>query len=398
VETTVGIIMIVRIGDNIISSLGFTTEENYRSVKSGRSGLAHYQDCMGVPEAFVASLIDKERLSDAFAVVCPYSENHTPLEKAAILSVANANEEAQIDLASPRVLFVFSSTKGNVHLLDKNEKGADRNHLYLWYSARLIAEYFNNPNTPLVISNACISGAAAQIAAMRELESGRYDYAVVTGVDFLSKFIIAGFQSFKALSPEPCRPFDANRSGLNLGEAAATIIYSCHCGLDPQSPNQLGIPAFAGMTLVSGVIRNDANHISGPSRTGEGSFRALQSVLQNVDKQEIAFINAHGTATPYNDAMESVAIQRAELESVPVNSLKGFFGHTLGAAGVLESIISMRALTDKTALATQGFEKNASDCSIHVNAKNQPIEKPYCLKMLSGFGGVNAALLFEAHR
>jgi 3-oxoacyl-[acyl-carrier-protein] synthase-1 len=375
--------MIVRIGDNIVSSLGFTTAENYAAVKSGYSGLSFYHDRMGVPEPFVVSLINQERLNDSFAAVCPHSENYTPLEKAAILSVANANEEAQIDLTSPRVLFVFSSTKGNVHLLDKKEKEIDRNHLYLWYSARLLAEYFNNPNTPLVISNACISGAAAQIAAMRELESGRYDYAVITGVDFLSKFIIAGFQSFKALSPEPCRPFDANRTGLNLGEAAATIIYSCQEGLAP--------------ALVSGAVRNDANHISGPSRTGEGSFHALQSVLQDIDKQEIAFINAHGTATLYNDAMESVAIQRAGLKFVPVNSLKGYFGHTLGAAGVLESIISMRALTDKIVLATHGFEKEASDCPIHVNAKNQLTEKPYCLKMLSGFGGVNAALLFTTN-
>jgi 3-oxoacyl-[acyl-carrier-protein] synthase-1 len=391
-----GLVMIVRTGDNIISALGFTTEENYTAVQSGRFGLSCYKNCMGVPEPFVASLIDKERLNNTFAAICPHSENYTPLEKAAILSVANANEEAQIDLASPQVLFVFSSTKGNVHLLDKNEKKTDCNHLYLWYSARLIAKYFNNSNTPLVISNACISGAAAQIAAMRELESGRYDYAVITGADFLSKFIISGFQSFKALSPEPCQPFDANRSGLNLGEAAATIIYqrrdaACHvCTRDAAR--------HVCTVLLRGTIRNDANHISAPSRTGEGSYRALLSVLQDIDKQEIAFINAHGTATPYNDAMESAAIQRAELESVPVNSLKGYFGHTLGAAGVLESIISMRALTNKTVLATQGFETEAIDCPINVNAKNMPTEKPYCLKMLSGFGGVNAVLLFKAHR
>jgi 3-oxoacyl-[acyl-carrier-protein] synthase-1 len=386
-ETKMGIAMIVRIGDNIISSLGFTTEENYQAVKSGHSGLNRYESCMDVPEPFIASLIDKEQLNERFAAICPQS-NYTLLEKAAILSVCFAEEEAQIDLSSSRVLFFFSSTKGNVNFLAENEQGFSRDHIYLWYSAQLIAGYFKNPNTPVIISNACISGAAAQIAAMRELESGLYDYAVVIGTDFLSKFIISGFQSFKALSSEPCRPFDVARTGLNLGEAAATIIYTID-SLNPASTdNRKAI-------LVQGAIRNDANHISGPSRTGEGSFLALRSVLQDVKPEEIAFINAHGTATPYNDNMESMAIVRAGLETVPVNSLKGYFGHTLGAAGILESIISMHALLSETILSTQGFENKENDCSLNVVNHITPTKKLHCLKMLSGFGGCNATLLLK---
>ncbi|GHS85803.1 beta-ketoacyl synthase [Bacteroidia bacterium] len=395
--------MIVRIGDNIISALGFTTDENYSAVKSGRSGLRLYDSCMDVPEPFIASLIDKERLNDDVSRHCvagadPQSPNYTDLEKASILSVLSANKEAQIDLANPRVLFIFSSTKGNIEQLTMRE---DKNYslfivnysLYLWYSAQLIAGYFKNPNTPIVVSNACISGACAQIAAMRELESGVYDYAVVIGADMLSKFIISGFQSFKALSPEPCRPFDAHRNGLNLGEAAATIIYantaSCNEGLRDK-------PAMTRtVALLQGAIRNDANHISGPSRTGEGSFRALRSILQDVTPDEIAFINAHGTATPYNDTMEAIAIARAGVDAVPVNSLKGYFGHTLGAAGVLESIISIHALLDDTILPTRGFENKAEDCSLNIVNQIMPTKKSHCLKMLSGFGGCNAALLLK---
>ena len=186
--------MIVRTGDNIISSLGFTTEENYQAVKSGCSGLKFYDaGTFGLPEAFMASLIDKQRLNDEFSCHCgldPQSPNYTNLEKAAILSVFTANQEAQIDLSNEKVLFVFSSTKGNVEQLTNNNEQLtmkkDKNcSLYLWYSAQLIAGYFNNPNTPIVVSNACISGAAAQIAAMRELKSGLYDYAVVIGADML---------------------------------------------------------------------------------------------------------------------------------------------------------------------------------------------------------------------
>jgi 3-oxoacyl-[acyl-carrier-protein] synthase-1 len=432
--------MICKIGDSIISSLGFTTEENYHAVKCGITGVKHYDaGTFGLPEPFMASLIDKERLIDEFH----RNDGYTDLEKAAILSVYSANKEAQIDLASKKTIFILSTTKGNIEQLTMNNEPLSmkgQNHcslftshssLYLWHTAELISGFFKNPNAPIVVSNACISGAAAQITAMRKLHSENYDCAVVVGVDFLSKFIISGFQAFKALSPELCKPFDKNRCGLNLGEAAATIIYAHrHCGLDPQSP------AVAEMTLLNGAIRNDATHISAPSRTGEGSFRALNNVLQNIDINDIAFINAHGTATPYNDDMEMNAIVRAGLVDVPVNSLKSYFGHTLGAAGVVETIISMRALSEGIVLKTLGFEEsdpltmnneqlimnneqltmnneqltmnneqlkmnneqskmNNEQLKMNVCKENMVTNKRYFVKMMSGFGGVNAALLIR---
>jgi len=444
--------MIYRIGDNIISSLGFTTEENFSAVKNGISGLKQYDaGVFDLPEAFVASLIDKERLNDEFNCHCgldpirfchcgfdpirfchcgldPQSPEKTgdsdfrqndktltELEKAAILSVHNANEEAQIDLSSDSVLFIISTTKGNVDLLaappnlPKGEEysppSGELEGAYLWHTAELIAGFFKNPNTPVVVSNACISGAAAQIVAMRELQSGNYDYAVVVGVDFLSKFIISGFQSFKALSSEICRPFDKNRCGLNLGEAAATIIFSKDTRLldtrlldtRHKTEDRRHETVFS---LVNGVIRNDANHISAPSRTGEGSYRALKYILSNSLVSNslvscISFINAHGTATPYNDAMEVSAIVRAGLEQVPVNSLKAFFGHTLGAAGTLESIISMKAMEENISLKSMNFEEYDFENQINISRENQFSNKKYFIKMLSGFGGVNAVLLFE---
>ncbi|GHT43293.1 beta-ketoacyl synthase [Bacteroidia bacterium] len=377
--------MIAWLGDNIISSLGFTTEANYQAAKDGKTGIAYYPASEGISEPYYASAIDKEALNEAFAAHWPGKTHYTPLEKAAVLSVAGATGKIRIDLSAPDVLFIFSSTKGNVHLLDEPDGSYDSNRLYLWHSARTIAAHFGNPNEPVVVSNACISGACAQIAAMRELE-GRYNYAVVVGADMLSRFIISGFQSLKALAPAPCRPFDAEREGLNLGEAAATIIYK---KIEPaEAPGPL--------VLLDGSIRNDANHISGPSRTGEGSFLALQAILPPSALQEIAFVNAHGTATPYNDRMEAIALGRAGLDTVPVNSLKGYFGHTLGAAGVLESIISSHALLDSTVLSTCGFRKGEEGaCPMLVSRKNMQAGKPYYIKMLSGFGGCNAALLFK---
>ncbi|MDR3365362.1 MAG: beta-ketoacyl synthase [Prevotellaceae bacterium] len=383
-ETKMGATVITIAGDSIISSLGFTAGENYRAVASGQSGIRPCSAFKGLPEPLVASTIDRERLADSFATLCPRSDGYTMLEQAAILSVAGAAAQAQVDLSGPDVLFILSSTKGNVHLLDENEKGFSPEHLYLWHTARLIAEYFGNPNEPLAVSNACISGACAQIAALRELASGAYSHAVVVGVEMLSKFIILGFQSLKALSPEPCRPFDAARAGLNLGEAAAAIIYS-----------RVAAEAASGVALLRGAIRNDANHISGPSRTGEGSYLALNALLREAAPDDVAFVNAHGTATAYSDSMEAIAITRAGLGAAAVNSLKGYFGHTLGAAGVLESVISARALASETALATHGFKDGEKEHPLNVTDKNIHTQKARCVKMLSGFGGCNAALLFK---
>jgi 3-oxoacyl-[acyl-carrier-protein] synthase-1 len=308
----------------------------------------------------------------------------TSLEKAAILSIFTANKEAQIDLSSEKTIFILSTTKGNVDLLENEARhcGLDpQTPVYLWKTAKTVSDFFENPNTPIVVSNACISGSAAQIVAMRELEAGNYDYAVVAGVDFLSKFIISGFQSFKALSPELCRPFDKDRCGLNLGEAAATVIFS-------------RVETRHATSLLNGAIRNDANHISAPSRTGEGSFRALKDISQDINIKKIAFINAHGTATPYNDAMEVTAIVWGGLENVPVNSLKAFFGHTLGAAGVLESIISIKALEENVVLKSMNFDEQDFENQINISKENHFSDKKYFIKMLSGFGGCNAALLF----
>ena len=143
-----------------------------------------------------------------------------------------------------------------------------------------------------------------------------------------------------------------------------------------------------------GAIRNDANHISGPSRVGEGSYRALCYAIGAIDPDKIAFINTHGTATLYNDEMESVAIERAGLATVPVNGLKGYYGHTMGAAGILETILSMYAIDEHNILATKGFETLGVTHPLLLSNQNQTTDKRMFIKLLSGFGGCNAALLF----
>ncbi len=374
--------MIVSMANNIISPLGMTTAENYAAVKAGRSELRRYEGHWDLPEPFVASLIQRDKVEGMFTEIAD-DKQYTFFEKMIILSASRAIAEAGINPTSPRVLFILSTTKGNVFLLDQRETGFPKERVLLGMAARQMTAFFHNPNTPIVVSNACISGVCAQIEAMRNLQGGDFDYAVVVGCDVQSAFIVSGFQSFKALSAEPCKPFDANRTGLNLGDAAATIVYARKENTDADE-----------WVACRGAIRNDANHISGPSRVGEGSYRALRYAIGAIDPDKIAFINTHGTATLYNDEMESVAIERAGLATVPVNGLKGYYGHTMGAAGILETILSMYAIDEHNILATKGFETLGVTHPLMLSNQNQATDKRMFIKLLSGFGGCNAALLF----
>lgn len=209
--------MIYNIGDAIISPLAWNSIDNFNAVLRGESRLQYYENLFGLPDPCFVSLIDPQDVDDRFAQLPTRTEErYTKVEKMAILAAAQALEQAHLDAAREDVLFVISTTKGNVDLLSGNTYEPER--VYLWRTAQLIADYFGNPNTPMVVSNACISGCAAQLAAINQLRFGTYNYAVVVGAETLSKFVISGFQSFKALSKERCKPFDANRVGLNLGK------------------------------------------------------------------------------------------------------------------------------------------------------------------------------------
>ncbi len=355
---------VVCIGESILSPLGATPAENFAAVRRGESALRRYEGMFGVREPFVASLMDRSLWT---------FPGRTFFDSIVIEAARRAVEAAGIDPASPRTAFVLSTIKGNIEFIDTQD-------VTLACSARRLADAFGNPNPAVVVSNACISGLAALLQGRRMLLSGRYDHVVVVGAEVQSRFIVTGFQSLKALSEAPCKPFDAARDGLNLGEAAAAVVLGF--GED-------------GWELVDGAVRNDANHISGPSRTGEGSYKALRYVLRHTSPEELAFVNVHGTSTLYNDEMEAIAIDRAGLLNVPVNALKGAFGHTMGAAGILESILSMHAVDAGLVLPTRGFSALGVSRPVRVSALAGTTDKRAFVKLLSGFGGVNGALLFR---
>lgn len=351
------------ISDNILSPLGSTSAENYRAVREGRSSLAEYPaGSRGVPEAFCASLFS-EGQNEAMMTA-----GLTSFESAVAVSARKAIADSGIAVEGGRTVLILSTTKGNTDLTSPAD------------SAWRIARALGITTQPIVVCNACISGLAAVILGKRLIEAGLYDYAVVCGSDRQGKFIISGFQSLKALSPEPCRPFDIERLGLNLGEAAATVVMS----RERRTEND--------WCVASGAVRNDAYHVSAPSRKGEGLYRALRYVAEGKDKERLAFVNAHGTATMFNDQMESVALQRMGYTDIPVNALKGYYGHTMGAAGLLELVVSMRAAEDGYVVGTRGFDEPGVSGDIRVSSEGCSTGKRDFVKMLSGFGGCNAAV------
>jgi 3-oxoacyl-[acyl-carrier-protein] synthase-1 len=208
---------------------------------------------------------------------------------------------------------------------------------------------------------------------------------VVVGADVLSKFVVAGFQSFHSLSGQACRPFDKERDGLTLGEGAGAIVLT----------NDQSVCPRPLIEFVSGATSNDANHISGPSRTGEGLLIAIEQTLNGF--KDVDLISAHGTATPYNDDMESKAIHRAGLSHVPVNSLKGYIGHTLGAAGVIETIAHIGCMVHNRSIGTVGYGEFGVAEPITIEAQGMAKPVNSVLKLASGFGGCNAALLMKKH-
>jgi 3-oxoacyl-[acyl-carrier-protein] synthase-1 len=364
------------VADNIYSPLGATTAQNFEQLVNDVSGVKQQVNPAFSAEPFFASLFDE--------IYFQTDEHWTKFEHLLIASLTETLLETGIDISDKKTALVLSTTKGNISLLETEQPGSELDQrIALHSSAKKIAQHFGFVNEPIVISHACISGLAAMITGMRLIQSGQYDHAIVAGADVISKFVLSGFQSFQAVSPGLCKPFDITRDGINLGEGAATVILSAEK------------PVGEAIELVSGAVSNDANHISGPSRTGEELYFAIDKAMTSAGLQarDIDFISAHGTATIYNDEMEAKAVTLAGLQNVPLNSLKGFYGHTLGASGLIEAIISAQSLKQNIIIPTKGFDKQGD--ANPVNVCSQLISKPLnsCLKIASGFGGCNAAII-----
>lgn len=368
------------VADNIYSPIGTTTAQNFERVKQGVSGIKKHTNTALSDGSVYASLFNYNESGNN------KSFKYSKFEDLLISSIEAVLNESAINATDEKTILIVSSTKGNISLLETNPDAPDlKNSIALHTSAKLVAKHFGFVNRPLVVSNACISGIMAILTAARLLRSGQYENAVVVGADVISKFVLSGFQSFQAISTEPCKPFDINRTGITLGEGAATMVLSTN----PKYVDRIKV--------LGGSVSNDANHISAPSRTGKELCEAIGRALtmSALVPDDIDLVSAHGTATSYNDEMEAKAIALAGLSAVPANSLKGYYGHTLGAAGLVESIMSIQSLKLNLILPTLGFETIGVSDPINICTSLTNKRLKTCLKTASGFGGCNAAIVFS---
>ena len=245
-----------------------------------------------------------------------------------------------------------------------------------------------------VIANACASGTNAIGHAFQCVRSGRYQRVLVGGYDALSEMVFVGFDSLQASTPEKCRPFDRQRSGMVLGEGAAILALE-----DLESASGRGAPILA--EIIGYGISTDNFHITQPDPSGIGPRQAMERALANANAsaKEIDYINAHGTATVFNDAAEGKAISTL-FNGVPVSSTKSMMGHSLGAAGAIEAIVCLLALQHQFLPSNINFRESDDGLDINVVANEaRPAPVRTVLSNSFGFGGTNASILmrkFEA--
>lgn len=399
----------------MITPLGEGVGKNFSAILRGESGVTGTTDPRITQSALTAGIIPEEVYVNVRERLGARAKSLTRTEiltcgclKSLIKSLP---QELQTALGNGRTGIVVATAKGNISALEGRCRSgpflpSDDDKVLFSSMTRCISEFSGVREPDIrIISNACISGVSAIVAARRMLLVGDYDMVIVVGADTQNRFITSGFASFKSLSPELCRPYDESRCGLNLGEAAGAIALTSmpvrwSCGLDGES---------GYVTIDGGAVSDDANHISGPSRTGDGLFFAMRNAMKEagVNAAGIDLLQMHGTATAYNDEMESKAACLAGVQDVPLQSLKPYFGHTMGASGVIETIIAAAEIQEGIIAGTKGYEKSGVSVPLNVSTSNRLITRNlvmsspagkinHCLKTASGFGGTNASVLLTS--
>jgi 3-oxoacyl-[acyl-carrier-protein] synthase II len=290
-------------------------------------------------------------------------------------------------------LLMTASTKGGVDGLERLARGEENDPRDLVFGTLVegIATRLGLGRRTFNVNAACASSTIAVARAAGWIAAGRADAVLVCAMDVITEFVFSGFSSLKALSPGPCQPFDRDRAGLSLGDGAAALLLMSGKRLRREGRRALGAVSGWG-------VSNDATHITAPARDGAGLIRAVRQALAmaGIGPGDVAAISAHGTGTVYNDAMELTAFRSVFGErKVPIHSLKGALGHTMGAAGGIEVAVGLMALSQQVAPPTAGLRVVDPAALGLVSPEAETFSGDYLLTSNSGFGGVNAALVLQ---
>ena len=291
----------------------------------------------------------------------------------------------------PDSFLITATTKAGIDNLESLRQGnpADFQDILLSSITDIISQKLGLINNGINISASCASSTIAVALGASMIASGRTDAVLICCADLVTEFTFSGFSALKALSPVPCMPFDYKRNGMSLGEGAAALLLMSHKRAQRENREKLG-------SILGFGVANDASHITAPAKSGRGLIQAIVQALKTAKRkpEEIAAINAHGTGTIYNDLMELNAFRQVFGErKLPVYSVKGAIGHTLGAAGGIEVILGCKTLSTRIVPPTVGFSDPEDGANGQVSSEPQHISGDYLLTTNSGFGGVNAALI-----
>ena len=389
---------VVVTGIGIISSIGNSPEETLESLLQKKSGISKISILNTIhKDEFLLGEI--KYTNDELQQIAGI-ETEMPLTRTALLGLIAAKQavaDAKIDTAGASL--ISATTVG----------GMDRSELYYKEflnnqghrnfidthpasnSTETIADLLCFGGIISTISTACSSSLNSIIFGSRLIKSGKTDTVVVGGTDALSKFTLNGFNTLMILDREHCRPFDASRSGLNLGEGAAYLVLQ-----DKDIALKQGKKIYAEIAGYSNA--NDAFHQTASSDDGIGPYLAMKQALGNIAPEKLAYINAHGTGTDNNDLTESLAIKKLFGNSIPpFSSTKAYTGHTLGAAGVIESVFSILALQNQTAFPNINFKNPIPETGLSPITDLIKLDNAqFVMSNSFGFGGNDSSLLFAA--
>ncbi len=388
------------IGAGIVSPLGFGMEETLGALREAK-------DCVTPVTAFP---VDRCRCQTAgqvgngpLAGANPFTPHPERLHRVARMMILALKEAlAQAGDFRPE-LTVVGTTSGGMTFGEQYYRGLKKNGHSSRHAPSLIANY--TPQKPImdaqeafgitapcqIIANACASGTNAIGHGFNCVRSGRYQRVLTGGYDAISELVFVGFDSLQAATPDLCRPFDRERSGLVLGEGAAILALE-----NFEAAQKRGAKILA--EVIGYGISTDNHHLTQPDPSGAGPRAAMEGALRSagIEPGEVDYINAHGTATPFNDASEGKAI--AELfDRIPVSSTKGMMGHSLGAAGAIEAVFSLLALRHQLLPPNINFRQCDSDFDLNIvanEAKTAPVRT--VLSNSFGFGGTNASIILRS--
>jgi 3-oxoacyl-(acyl-carrier-protein) synthase len=374
----------------VIAGCGATTAVG-RGVDVLRSALRANASGLRPSEKF-----NQPRFQSSIVGAAPQNGNDSDnpawkLATEALEEAGDSTREILNKIPPERIGLVLSTTKANIEALERLSENRPcsetaRRHLRADFLAADLATEFGAHGPVQCVSVACVSGLVAIQQGTKLIQRGAADAVLVVGMDHLSAFVVAGFTALKAIDPNGCLPFDRDRCGLSPGEAGAAIVLVREKFVTSSSIKILG---WGGS--------NDANHLTGPSRDGSGLAQAIRSALKMAElpPREIDYVNVHGTGTPYNDAMESLALRSVFGDACPpFSGAKGMLGHTLGAAGVVETILCVIAMRENFLPGTPGLKIPAEGVPASLVREPRPVEKlNRVLKLNTGFGGVNGALI-----